>query len=97
MGADVTVQSSGVRPALSFFSPLALIIVLTRARLTMGYETCARVGVGRSRALNSGLFALLPSPATPPPGVVVEASRVFRGLLSVRRSCDERYKEQVFA
>jgi hypothetical protein len=26
-----------------------------------------------------------------------EASRVFRRLLFVRRSCDERYKEQVFA
>lgn len=26
-----------------------------------------------------------------------EASRVFRRLLSVRRSYDERYKEQVFA
>lgn len=25
-----------------------------------------------------------------------EASRVFRRLLFVRRSCDERYKEQVF-
>ena len=27
----------------------------------------------------------------------LEASRVFRRLLFVRRSCDERYKEQVFA
>ena len=29
--------------------------------------------------------------------IETEASRVFRRLLFVRRSCDERYKEQVFA